>query len=263
MDPRSDRSMDPRGDDLRRMDMDNRNMDPRKRNNDSRRDMNMDQFSDRPFDNQMDPRNKRKMQMGMEQMDGMEQWHDGRDHGPPGGPGFPRPGGFRGRSHHRDNNRGGDWRDRDEWDEPMHDQQFGMESGRGGMMRGRGGRGRGDFAPRGRGGRGGGRPHAGSGPPGVEGTPFIDDDVLNNFGGPGCVVAVENLHFKASVEDIINFFRDFGVEYEDVIRRFDDLGRPTGDARVAFQTPEMARDAAENLSFKTMMGRTIKLHVLS
>ena len=95
-----------------------------------------------------------------------------------------------------------------------------------------------------------------------ERSPYIDDTTLENFGRPGCVVSLENLHFRAEIDEIINFFDGFNVEHENVIRRFDDNGRPTGDARVALTTPPDALRAVRILNFKMLRGRTVKVSLL-
>ncbi|KAL1130927.1 hypothetical protein AAG570_012168 [Ranatra chinensis] len=93
-------------------------------------------------------------------------------------------------------------------------------------------------------------------------SPYIDGDSLEHFGKPGCVVALENIHFKADIDEIMEFFQGFKIEHEDVIRRFDESGRPTGDARVALKNPAEAMRAVRQLSFKTIRGRPIKVSIV-
>ncbi|CAA9998878.1 unnamed protein product [Nesidiocoris tenuis] len=71
---------------------------------------------------------------------------------------------------------------------------------------------------------------------------------------------MENVNFKADIDDILQFFSGFDIDTEDVIRRFDDLGRPTGDARVCFKSPEEARRALDSRNFQMMCGRSVKLN---
>lgn len=139
---------------------------------------------------------------------------------------------------------------------------------RGPMRGGRGPRGGGGSGPRG---GGGGNEHYPSmqhrGGPSRRGghrerSPYIDDNTLENFGRPGCVVSLENLHFRADIDEIIDFFDGFNVEHENVIRRFDDNGRPTGDARVALNSPAEAMRAVRILNFKMLRGRTVKVSLL-
>ncbi|XP_014252338.1 RNA-binding protein 12-like [Cimex lectularius] len=91
---------------------------------------------------------------------------------------------------------------------------------------------------------------------------YIDGDMLENFGQRGCVVSLENIHFKADIEEIMDFFKEYNIEHDDVIRRFDDKGRPTGDARVALQSPAEAMRAVRELNFRQLRGRTVKVSLL-
>uniref|UniRef100_A0A069DX97 RRM domain-containing protein n=1 Tax=Panstrongylus megistus TaxID=65343 RepID=A0A069DX97_9HEMI len=163
-----------------------------------------------------------------------------------------------------------------------YNSRMGGDSGGGGNMRGgRGGEGRGGLRGRSRfsagpppllgnsdlsmsGPMGGHRPpRGGGGGPGPgPGGPYIDGDVVEHFGKPGCVVALENLHFRADIEEIIGLFNDFEIEHEDVIRRFDDRGRPTGDARVCLKNPSEAMRAVRQLAYSQLRGRTIKVSLL-
>lgn len=79
---------------------------------------------------------------------------------------------------------------------------------------------------------------------------------------PGCVVAMRNVPFKANVEEILNFFRNFDVNHQSVMRRYNDNGHPTGDARVTFNTPQEARRAFDECKFKKIRDRTIYLSIL-
>ncbi|XP_075163803.1 uncharacterized protein LOC142236465 [Haematobia irritans] len=95
----------------------------------------------------------------------------------------------------------------------------------------------------------------------------INDDNGNNglpehFARPGCVIELENVPYKAQLQDILNFFSGFDLKSEDVIRRFNDNGQPTGDARVAFDTPEAARRAFDARKRKQIFNRTIYMNIL-
>ncbi|XP_034827724.1 RNA-binding protein 12 [Maniola hyperantus] len=159
----------------------------------------------------------------------------------------------------------------------------GQFRGRGGFERGgfdRGGYGRGGYdSGRGRGGRGswnerGGRGFErgrgrgiarGRGGFGAESGRARDDDpdcALEDFGAPGCVVSMENVPFRASVEDILGFFGDFELSQDDVIRRYNERGQPTGDARVAFRTPFDAQRAVKTRNMDPIQDRLITLSIL-
>jgi RNA recognition motif-containing protein len=46
----------------------------------------------------------------------------------------------------------------------------------------------------------------------------------NDFGDPGCVVMLSNLSYKANIDNIIEFFQDYNLSPEQIIRRFNDNG---------------------------------------
>jgi RNA recognition motif-containing protein len=101
--------------------------------------------------------------------------------------------------------------------------------------------------------------HPGSMPPG----PFQSQiSPIEGFGKPGCVVALENIPFRADIDEILEFFADFDVSRESVIRRFNDKGMATGDARVAFINPSEAQRAVRELRFHKIRGRPIYLSLL-
>ncbi|CAH0402912.1 unnamed protein product [Chilo suppressalis] len=168
--------------------------------------------------------------------------------------GFDNRGGFEGRNF--DSNRGG------------FDRNYnrGGYEGRGSFRsRGydRGGRG----FDRGRG-RGFGRGRGGGGGGGFEnGRDQIrqeddSDPTLEDFGAPGCVVSMENVPFRASIDDILTFFSEFELTQDDVIRRYNERGQPTGDARVAFRTPFDAQRAVKTRHMDTIHDRRINLMIL-
>jgi len=101
--------------------------------------------------------------------------------------------------------------------------------------------------------------HPGSIPPGALQSQVTP---IEGFGKPGCVIAVENIPFRADVDEILEFFADFDVSRESVIRRFNDKGMATGDARVAFVSPSEAQRAVRELRFRKIRGRPIYLSLL-
>lgn len=170
----------------------------------------------------------------------------------------PRGGGFRGRGFERGGyDRGGFFRG-----------GYDAMRGGGGGYRGRGGfdrgadrgsrgfdRGRGRGFARGRGGFENGR----------DPREMRDDDqdpALEDFGAPGCVVSMENVPFRATVEEIMNFFSEFELTQDDVIRRYNERGQPTGDARVAFRTPFDAQRAVKTRHMDSIHERRINLTIL-
>lgn len=141
---------------------------------------------------------------------------------------------------------------------------------RGGFDQGRGAyRGRG-FDRGGRGfdrgrGRGFGRGRGAHGYDNRDRDIRIDDEqdpALEDFGAPGCVVSMENVPFRATIDDIMNFFSEFELTQDDVIRRFNERGQPTGDARVAFRTPFDAQRAVKTRHMDMIHDRRISLAIL-
>lgn len=88
------------------------------------------------------------------------------------------------------------------------------------------------------------------------------DGPLDNIGPPGCVLAMENVPFKAGVEEILDFFENFNVGTQNVLRRYNDNGNATGDARVTFGSPAEAHRAFEECRYKKIRDRTIFLRIL-
>ncbi|XP_011212738.2 putative uncharacterized protein DDB_G0282133 [Bactrocera dorsalis] len=86
--------------------------------------------------------------------------------------------------------------------------------------------------------------------------------IPEKFTRPGCVIAMENVPYKAELIDILKFFGGYDLTPDDIIRRFNDDGTPTGDARVAFETPSMARSAYNSRRRKQIFNRTIRLSLL-
>ncbi|XP_043476285.1 uncharacterized protein LOC122507563 [Leptopilina heterotoma] len=87
------------------------------------------------------------------------------------------------------------------------------------------------------------------------------DHVDHVFGKPGCVVSLENVPFKASIDEIIEFFCDFEIKREQIIRRYNEQGMPTGDARICFQSPIEAQRALRELKLSKMRDRTIYMKI--
>ncbi|XP_012286712.1 uncharacterized protein LOC105703137 [Orussus abietinus] len=107
------------------------------------------------------------------------------------------------------------------------------------------------------------------GPPGMMGLPRHlmgrhptgSMEYVEGFGKPGCVLSLENVPFKADIDEIIDFFGDFDVKRENVIRRYNDKGMPTGDAKVAFASPGEAQRALRELRHCKMRERTIYMKI--
>ncbi|CAL4061093.1 unnamed protein product, partial [Meganyctiphanes norvegica] len=91
------------------------------------------------------------------------------------------------------------------------------------------------------------------------GTPMPPE----NFGRPGCVVGIGNVPYKATTEDIIDFFRIVRIlRPENVIRRYNEMNQPTSDARVSLTSPEEAIRAVRMLNGRYMLARPIYLNIV-
>ncbi|CRL00290.1 CLUMA_CG013563, isoform A [Clunio marinus] len=66
-----------------------------------------------------------------------------------------------------------------------------------------------------------------------------------DFGSPGCVVMLSNLCYKATIEDLLDEFREFDLHQDQIIRRYNDMGQPTGNACINFNSPQDAELACE------------------
>ncbi|XP_055311012.1 uncharacterized protein LOC129573892 [Sitodiplosis mosellana] len=79
----------------------------------------------------------------------------------------------------------------------------------------------------------------------------------------GCIVSMTNVPYKASVDDILDFFSDFDVAADDIIRRYNDEGKPTGDARVRFESPSEARRAIDQRGNCRLVNRPVFLQLFN
>lgn len=63
-----------------------------------------------------------------------------------------------------------------------------------------------------------------------------DDD--EEIAPPGCTLLMENVPFKAELEEILDFFDGFDVSPDNVLRKYDIQGRPSGETKIIFNSPE-------------------------
>jgi len=84
----------------------------------------------------------------------------------------------------------------------------------------------------------------------------------DGFGQPGCVVALDNVPYRADVQEIVDFFDGFDLISQNVIRRFNDFGKPTGEARVNLRNPQEAMRAVRVLQNKPIYNRPVHLTLL-
>lgn len=76
---------------------------------------------------------------------------------------------------------------------------------------------------------------------------------------PGCTVLMENVPYKAGLDEILEFFEGFDIRTDNVLRRFNDNGTPSGEAKVYFNTPEEALQAVQQKRGHKIRDRTIYL----
>lgn len=81
----------------------------------------------------------------------------------------------------------------------------------------------------------------------------------SDFGRPGCVIMLSNLCYKAAIEDIVDEFREFDLRPDQVIRRFNDQGQPTGNACINFNSTQDADLAIEKYNSVKIMNRAVWL----
>ena len=86
--------------------------------------------------------------------------------------------------------------------------------------------------------------------------------IVDKVGRPGCVVGVQNLHFNTTLEDILDFFRGFHPIAESVKMRYNQDGRPTGDAMVPFHNREDADLAVRELNRRRLHQRPLSLCIV-
>ncbi|XP_076370965.1 uncharacterized protein LOC143256940 [Tachypleus tridentatus] len=82
------------------------------------------------------------------------------------------------------------------------------------------------------------------------------------FGKPGCVIAASNVPYRATVEDLLSFFEGYELTKNSIIRRFNESGQPTGDARIALKSVDDAQKAVKELNGKEIAGRPVTLQVV-
>lgn len=84
------------------------------------------------------------------------------------------------------------------------------------------------------------------------------------FGKPGCVVALANVPYRATTDDIIHFFRDIHtLRPENIIRRYNEFNQPTADARVALHSQQDSQRAIQILNKQFMNGRQIYVSMVA
>ena len=97
---------------------------------------------------------------------------------------------------------------------------------------------------------------------GGKAPPANNQSVAGKVGRPGCVVGVQNLHYEATLEDILSFFKGYSPIADSVKMRYSSQdGRPMGDAMLAFHSREDATRAVEQMHRRPLMGRPVSLAI--
>jgi len=84
-------------------------------------------------------------------------------------------------------------------------------------------------------------------------------DGSDPFGDARCLVIVSNIPYKATNEDLTEFFHGFSTLQNGIERRVNDRGQSTPEARVAFTSPDEADAAVRAMHKKTLLGRPLFL----
>lgn len=89
-----------------------------------------------------------------------------------------------------------------------------------------------------------GGPNMFGGVPGGPGPRMMHQAQGGNLPHAGRVILLENVPYKATIEDILDFFgNEYNLTPDHVRRRFNERGQPAGEAKVLFNTPEACNHA--------------------
>lgn len=93
---------------------------------------------------------------------------------------------------------------------------------------------------------------------GMPGRSPYNDGQNNEFAGR--VLLIENIPYKATVEDILDFFGpEFNLNPSHVMRRFNERGQPAGEAKVLFHSPQDCKMAFTLRKANLIGGRRVYL----
>ena len=76
------------------------------------------------------------------------------------------------------------------------------------------------------------------------------------------VLRIHGIPETASAADVMAFFRDYGVQYEDVRLQCHDNGRPNGKGFVTFPNERLAQTAYRNLNRQYLRGSSVELFLV-
>lgn len=81
----------------------------------------------------------------------------------------------------------------------------------------------------------------------------------DSFGPPGCTVLMENVPYKATVEEILQFFDGYDIPADNILRRYNPNGKPSGESKVIFKTSDDAYQAVHEKQEQKIRDRTVYL----
>lgn len=79
------------------------------------------------------------------------------------------------------------------------------------------------------------------------------------LGPPGYTVLMENVPYKAGLDEILDFFNDFDIMPDNILRKFNPNGKPSGETKVIFGSADDAYQAVEQRNRQQIRDRTIYL----
>ncbi|KAK5642957.1 hypothetical protein RI129_009124 [Pyrocoelia pectoralis] len=81
----------------------------------------------------------------------------------------------------------------------------------------------------------------------------------SSMGSKGCTLLMENVPYKAGLNEILEFFDGFDIPPDNVLRRYNENGTPSGEAKVIFTSPQDAFQALQERHHKKIRDRPIYL----
>ncbi|KRT86093.1 RNA binding protein [Oryctes borbonicus] len=89
--------------------------------------------------------------------------------------------------------------------------------------------------------------------------PSHQNGAEESFGPPGCTVLMENVPYKATVEEILQFFEGYDIPADNILRRYNPNGKPSGESKVIFKSTDDAYQAVHEKQEQKIRDRTIYL----
>lgn len=88
---------------------------------------------------------------------------------------------------------------------------------------------------------------------------FPPQHTPEHLGPVGCTVLMENVPYKAGLTEILEFFSEFEIPPDNVLRRFNANGQPSGETKVIFKNPEDAQRAVQVKNREKIRDRVVYL----